>query len=245
MVFRIIIDLSHYERIRSLPDSLFNPEDYLFSFINTGERITDLERLQKHDLLLLGDPKPKYQEELLFIPDELRTLKKYVKNGGKILLTSSNRGDFNLPRTMGSLRVLYKLTGVEKFNYSLAFAVNQEDHFFKKSVLRIPFSSSSLPFKIDNKNFLGFGRSTYLSLHSEYKPIVLLKSPSSTWVHDYQTKKKYIVGSQPLLVYRKYYNGFVVTSASSSFLSKNIEDGFGIGANKIFLQRLVNWMLSH
>ncbi|WP_457558329.1 hypothetical protein [Candidatus Harpocratesius sp.] len=244
MVFRIIIDLSHYERIRSLPDSLFNHEDYLFSFINTGERITDLERLQKHDLLLLGDPKPKYQEELLFIPDELRTLKKYVKKGGKILLTSSNRGDFNLPGAMGSLRVLYKLTGVEKFNYSLAFAVNRNDHFTKKSILRIPFSSSSLPFKGDKNSFLSFGSSTYLSLHSDYEPIILLKSPISTWIHDYNSKKKYCIGSQPLLVYRRFFNGLVVTSSSSSFLTKSIEDGLSIGANRIFLQRLIKWMLS-
>ncbi|MHA1777377.1 MAG: hypothetical protein ACTSWC_11430 [Promethearchaeota archaeon] len=245
MAYRILMDLSHYERIHSLPDKLFLDKDYLFSFINFGDQIPSVDKLQKYDLLLIGDPKPKYFNEILWNKEELRNIKQYVRRGGKMLITSSNRGDFNLSPMLGGLRIFQKLTGVALFPNFLTFSLSPRDYFGKKSILHLHLSSQSLPFGDFTPNdYLAWGKSTILVLHEEYPAKILLTSPESTQIHDYVTKKKKYTSRQPLLVFRQYHEGLVVTSASSCFFLQNSQYGIEVEANGKFFLELINWILS-
>ncbi|MHA1519792.1 MAG: hypothetical protein ACTSVZ_01170 [Promethearchaeota archaeon] len=246
MVFRILIDLSHYETIQKIPDQFFQSEEYIFFFNSVGSNIADFEALQQYNLIIFGNPQPKYLDERLFTSPELKSLKKYVKLGGKLLITTSNRGDFNREKLSGSLRVLYNLTGIMQYAYALNYIKDPDQFIEKKSNLIIrDFPSHPIFEGFNNdEDHLVFGNSTYLILHPEISSYVLLTTPKRTWSHYYATKQKNELGSQPILVYRTYFEGLVVVLGSSSFLTKDSINGIGAGSNGKFARNLFGWMLN-
>ena len=112
----------------------------------------------------MGNPQPKFRGEQLFTPPELRTIKAYVKSGGKILITTSNRGDFNHSNSLGSLRVLHKITGIVQYAYALNYMTDPEQYIDQKSNLIIrDFPHHPIFEDFTPDDYLVFGKSTFLT----------------------------------------------------------------------------------
>ncbi len=244
MVFRILVDVSHYETIQRIPDQYFPSEEYLFFFNSVGGNLADFDMLQQYDLIILGNPQPKYRDEQLFTSPELRIIKKYVKSGGKLLITTGNRGDFDHPNSWGSLRVFYKLTGIVQYAYAVNY-ISDPDQFIGKKTNLIIRDFPNHPIFEDfapNDNLI-FGKSTYLTIHPEVSSTVLLTTPKLTQCHNYATKQKTKLGSQPIFVYNRYSEGLTVVLGSSSFLTEDPTSGITAGSNSKFVKNLLEWIL--
>ena len=114
MTVQILIDLCHNENYRKIPNELFDL-DYLFQFTNPSGSFPNFDELKQYDILIIGEIIPaKDKKDHLFFENEIQTIKKYVKNGGNLLITTSSGGDFDYLRGEGSLRAFSKLTGVKR-----------------------------------------------------------------------------------------------------------------------------------
>ncbi len=72
--------------------------------------------LEDFDILFIGNVQhSKDGKKDKFTQEELKAIKKFIGEGGGLLLTSGEGGDKDIPMKYGSLRVLYKLTGVRRF----------------------------------------------------------------------------------------------------------------------------------
>ncbi len=241
---RILIDISHNEQVTSISEKIFPDHDFLFSFTQPTDDLSDVVFLQQFDIILLGNPKPITENEWLFQPNELQALKKYVADGGNLLLTSGARGDYNFTHEFGSLRVLYNLTGIIQYHYALLFHTDPQIYKIKKSNLVISeFPSHPIFHDFTSEDYLVFGKSTFVSLGEDLGAESLLFAPTNTHAHFYQNKTKTPIRSEPLLVVNEYYRGKVVTLSSSSIFSKNPLNGYKVGANSKLINGIINWML--
>ena len=69
-----------------------------------------------YDILFIGDvQQTKDGKDDKFTKDELLAIKRYVGEGGGLFLTTGSGGDRDVPMKLGSIRVLYKMTGVKRF----------------------------------------------------------------------------------------------------------------------------------
>ena len=115
MSYKIIVDLSHNEQLEEFPEFSLGEDDYDVDYIDKNEVLT-FDSLEDFDILFIGNIKhTKTSKKDKFTPDQLKDIKKFVGEGGGLLLTSGAGGDQDIPMKEGSIRVLYKLTGVKKF----------------------------------------------------------------------------------------------------------------------------------
>lgn len=245
MVKRILIDISHYETIRAIPENFLPSREYLFSFNSIGDTLTDLDTLLQYDLIICGNPVPKYRDELLFTSQELRALKEYMKFGGNLLISSANRGDFNFPNSTGSLRVLYNITGVVQFAYALLYSRHPKDYAHKKSnFIYQEFPTHPIFEEFTEGEKIILGDSTYLTTHPDIPATVLLQTPPTAWQHDYKSKQKEKLGQAPVMVVNEYKKGKCISLGSSSFLTTDPENGVKAAQNAKFVAKMFDWLLS-
>jgi hypothetical protein len=242
MVINILIDLSHNEQITSFPEHIFPESSLMFHFNNISDDLTQCESLPRYDLIILGNPRPKSKEKYLFTPEELISLKKFVSKGGNLLITSSAHGDFDCDHASGSLRVFYRLTGVQQYYNAVLYSQRSDEYCLKKTNLIInKFPEHPIFENFGPEDYIISGRSTYFILHPEISPDLTLYSPPDIYFHDFLTKKKLKITKAPLLTAHQYSQGKIITTASSSFLTKNKNNGIHGGSNTKFLQGCLKW----
>lgn len=225
MTKHILIDQSHGQAIRVFPDQILPKEDVFIQFVSPTDDLTRVDVLQKQDLIIIADPKPENRLNALFSEKEITLLKKYVKAGGKILITSSNHGDYNISSSKGSLRALKNISHVIK--YEDGFIFHQDPVYFidNERNLRIHPNNSSI-FSMLKNSSLNIHVCNSTILKTTHKQNILLFSPKNTILHSNPNKKNIRVNRQPLIVESLVgdMGGMVITCAFSNFLYPN---GFG------------------
>lgn len=246
--YKIFVDLSHNERIQSFPDRIFQDTDMdmIVGFNPPTNDLTDLAALEEYDMIVLGDPRPVKETELLFTPQEVKTITSYVARGGSLLVTSGARGDYNYKTSSGSLRAFSQLTGITEFHYAVLFHQQSRKYLTKHwNIVIDAFPAHDIFQEMTDSACIVLGKSTYFTLRQSTLPsLPILLSESNTQSHHYATKAKQMVGAVPILTAKEYKLGRVVTVASSSFLSRNPLNGIVAGSNVKFLQGICRWLLS-
>ena len=116
MSYKIIMDLSHREQLEEFPEFTLGEDDFEVDYIDKKEGPIEFDMLEDFDILFIGNIQhTKDGKEDKFTQKELLAIKKFVGEGGGLLLTSGDGGDRNIPMKQGSLRVLYKISGVRRF----------------------------------------------------------------------------------------------------------------------------------
>ncbi|MFX1553411.1 MAG: hypothetical protein ACFFBV_05745 [Promethearchaeota archaeon] len=116
MPYSIIVDLSHKEKIEDFPEFSLGEDDFEIEYIDKNEGPIEFDMLEDFDILFIGNIQhTKDGKGDKFTQEELRDIKKFVGEGGGLLLTSGEGGDRDISMKKGSIRVLYKMTGVRRF----------------------------------------------------------------------------------------------------------------------------------
>ncbi len=237
MTYRVMIDLSHNESIE-FPEFSLEEEDLEIDYIDKNEGPIDFSKLEDYDILFLGNIKPiEGQKKFKFSPEELTCIKKFVGEGGGLFLTTSAGGDHDIPMKDGSIRVLYKVTGVKRFwngiinEISNNFIVNKQNlrltEFFNHPITR-GLKEVVLP------------ECTFFSLAEEVDDLILT-SEKATFQY-YSDKELTEVGSVPVCAVSEFFEGRAVTVGSSEFLKEDSDFGVDAGDNFNFLTNIINWL---
>ena len=116
MPYKIIADLSHKERVGEFPEFSLEEDAYDVEYIDKNEGPIEFDMLEDFDILFIGNIQhTKDGKADKFTQEELKTIKRFIGEGGGLLLTSGDGGDNDISMKNGSIRVLYKMTGVRRF----------------------------------------------------------------------------------------------------------------------------------
>lgn len=238
MTYNIIVDLSHKELIEEFPDFTLGDDDLDVEYIDKNEGPIDYDLLEDYDILFIGNvQQTKDGKEDKFTKDELLAIKRYVGEGGGLFLTTGEGGDRDVPMKMGSIRVLYKMTGVKRFWNGLIqeapshFLVNKQNILITE-LFNHPITEGITEVVLPN--------CTFLTITEEDVEDIIVTSEKAEF-------KYFIdndiggVGIVPVCVVSEFFSGRCVTIGSSDWL---IEDDFGLdaGDNISFLTNIIKWL---
>ena len=254
MTLHILVDLSHGEEITTFPDASLEDRDFFVSYVHQNDSLNSITHINRHDLLVLGNPRPLRKNEMLFRPNEIVALKQFIYQGGRLLLTSSAQGNRFLSKKSGSLDVLYKLTGVQSFPYAILFHTLPQ--FYTESKRNIVIKKENLPphpifgeFTENDRLYTGLSGSTYLIPFEDEildaegaKSEVVLRAPENSIARNLAKKQNLKVNDVPLILVRYFGKGIVVSCAFSEFLKKSEYGGYNsLSGSKLF-RGIINFL---
>ena len=237
MVYRILMDLSHNEQVESFPD-VFSEDDFIIEFVNKNEGPLTYDKLEDFDVLILGNIQhSKDNNNDKFTPEELISIKEFVGKGGGLLVTSGAGGDQDISIKQGSIRVLYKLTGVKKFwngtiLYPKRHSIIDNVNLKIDTIFQHPIT--------DGVNQLVLGNSTFFSITEDAEDIITTSENASFKYFNLNEIDE--IGQVPICVISEFYNGRVVTLGSSSIFFEEDEIGIDIEDNRKFLENIIGWL---
>ena len=238
MTYNIIVDLSHREKIEEFPDFTLGDDDLEVDYIDKNEGPIDYDLLEDYDILFIGNvQQTKDGKDDKFSKDELLAIKRYVGDGGGLFLTSGDGGDKDVPMKAGSIRVLYKITGVRRFwNGSIQeahshFLVNKENVLVTE-LFNHPITEGITQVVLPN--------CTFFTITEEDVEDIIVTSEKSDFKYNIDGDIGGI-GVVPICVVSEFFSGRCVTVGSSDWL---IEDDFGLdaGDNITFLSNIIKWL---
>ena len=238
MTYNIIVDLSHKERIEEFPDFTLGDDDLEVEYIDKNEGPIDYDLLEDYDILFIGDvQQTKDGKDDKFTKDELLAIKRYVGEGGGLFLTTGSGGDRDVPMKLGSIRVLYKMTGVKRFWNGLIQEAPSHFLVSKHNVLVTELFNHPITEGITE---VVLPNCTFFTITEEDVEDIIVSSEKAEF--------RYLVdndlggvGTVPVCVVTEFFSGRCVTIGSSDWL---IEDDFGLdaGDNISFLTNIIKWL---
>ncbi len=237
MIYKILIDISHNEQVESFPDA-FNEDDFIIEFINKNEGPLTYDMLEDFDLLILGNIQhSKNNKDDKFTPEELKAIKEFVGKGGSLLVTTGAGGDKDMSIKQGSIRVLYKLTGVKKYwngviRYPKRNSIIDNVNLKIDTIFQHPIT--------DGVSRLILGNCTFFSITEDAEDIITTSENASFEYFDLKEIDE--IGQVPICVISEFYNGRVVTLGSSSIFFEDDEIGIDIADNHKFLENTIRWL---
>jgi hypothetical protein len=238
MSYNIIVDLSHNERIEEFPDFALDEDDFEIDFIDKNEGPIEFDLLEDYDILFMGDIQhKKNNQEDKFTKQELLAIKKFVGEGGGLFLTTGAGGDRDFQMKAGSIRVLYKMTGVRRFWNG--YVQEAQSHFLvNKSNLLVtelfnhPITEGITEVVLPN--------STFFTLSEEDVEDIIVTSEKAEF-HYLEDNEIGAIGIVPVCAVSEFFNGRSITIGSSDWL---LEDDFGLdaGDNLKFLENCIKWL---
>ncbi len=240
---RILIDLTHNEQYNHIPDNIFEVE-YIFEFINPGDPFPTFSELIRYDLLIIGEIIPsKNQKDHLFHENEIRAIKKYFNEGGRLLITTSSGGDFDYKRSNGSLRALSLKTGVKRFWWGELFN-NEKNNYYKtpENLIFKQFPSHEI---FNGVEKLIFADCTFLEPTESPTTEQILYTTENTHFRYFIDEDEDIIGKVPIIIsnIEEKGNNKCLTIGSTLFMTKNKEFGIKIADNGKFFNNLINWLI--
>ena len=238
MPYSIIVDLSHREAIEEFPDFSLGDDEYEVEYIDKNEGPIDYDLLEDYDLLFIGNvQQSKDGKKDKFTKDELLAIKRYVGEGGGLFLTTGSGGDQDIPMKMGSIRVLYKMTGVRRFwngviqEASSHFLVNKQN-VLVNDLFNHPITAGITEVVLPNCTFFTITEEDVEDL------IVTSEKADFRYLVDDTAGS---IGPVPICVVNNFFSGRCVTIGSSDWL---IESEFGLdaGDNISFLSNIIKWL---
>jgi hypothetical protein len=239
MTFRIIVDLSHKEKIEEFPEFSLREDDYEVEYIDKNEGPIEFETLEDFDILFLGNIQhTKDGKDDKFTQDELRGIKKFVGEGGGIFLTSGDGGDRDIPMKKGSIRVLYKVTGVRRFWNGLIQEASSNFLVKKKNILITePFNHPIT----EGITELVLPNSTFLTISEDDVDDIIVTSEKAEFKY-YVDEELGALGPVPICAVSNFYEGRCVTIGSSDWLTEDGDFGLDSGDNIKFLSNIIEWL---
>ena len=241
---KILVDLSHNETYQRVPQKIFDI-DYIFDFTQRGGFLPEFSQLKQYDLIIIGEILPAdNQRDHLFRAEEIQSLRRFVKGGGNLLITSSSGGDFNYDGSQGSLRALSALTGVKQFFWGELFNKELGCYYETPENLILTDFPNHPIFK--NINRLIFADSTYLKVatnETNEKCKMLLECPEHTIFRSFETEKIRKVGKVPLIVMNSYEEGKTISIANTYFMTPDSKYGIGLADNQQFMKNIIEWLV--
>ena len=238
MTYNIIVDLSHKESIEEFPDFTLGDDDLEVEYIDKNEGPIDYELLEDYDILFIGNiQQTKDGKEDKFTKDELLAIKRYVGEGGGLFLTTGDGGDRDVPMKLGSIRVLYKMTGVKRFWNGLIqeapshFLVNKQN-ILVTELFNHPITEGITEVVLPN--------CTFFTITEEDVEDIIVTSEKAEFKY-FIDDDLAAIGTVPVCVVSEFFSGRCVTIGSSDWL---IEDDFGLdaGDNISFLTNIIKWL---
>ncbi len=239
MSYSILIDLSHKEKIEEFPEISLGEEDLDIDYIDKNEGPIDFDTLEDYDILFIGNIQhTKNGTDDKFTKEELLAIKKFVGEGGGLFLTSGDGGDRDVSMKQGSIRVLYRITGVKRYWHGVIqeassnFIVNRNNLLINE-VFTHPISNGVTEVVLPN--------CTFFTITEEDVEDIIVTSEKAEF-------KYYIdddisgIGPVPICVVSEFYNGRSVTIGSSDFLIEDSDFGLDAGDNQLFLENIINWL---
>ena len=238
MPYEIIVDLSHKEKLEEFPEFALGEDDFEISYIDKNEGPIEFDMLEEYDILFIGNIKhSKDGKGDKFTQKELRAIKKFIGEGGGLLLTSGEGGDNDVPMKLGSIRVLYKMTGVRRFWNGVIQEAPSNYLVKKKNVLitelfKHPITEGITEVVLPN--------CTFFTLTEEEVEDLIVASEKAEFKY-YSDEEIGALGPVPICVVSQFFNGRCVTIGSSDWL---LEDDFGLdaGDNLKFLSNIIEWL---
>lgn len=242
MPYRILVDLSHNEQIEEFPEFILGEDDYEIEYIDKNEGPIDSDLLEDYDILLLGNIQhTKDDKKDKFTPDELLSIKKFIGDGGGLLLTTGEGGDRDVPMKKGSIRILYKITGVRRFWNGMLQESTSNFLVKKHNILISNIFTHPITKGITE---LVLPHCTFFTLSEEDVEDIINTSEKAEFKYYSQVIENEInnVGSVPICVVSKFFNGRCVTIGSSDFLIEDSDFGIDAGDNLKFLENIIKWL---
>lgn len=239
----IALDYSHNNFLKLESSSFGEFTQFLFTSgyklgkIETG--FTSLDNLKKYNVIILSTPR-----NTNLTPNEIKTLEKYVKNGGSLLIVSSSGGDYTNSTNLNDLTQKFGFEFVSDEIYDSVNYVNLQKrpiitrfkpHVITEQIKKIVFSSSCstkiLDFIEDEKNvkIQWVLQSGLNSWHKHYN--------GEYWIEEDSPKV-------PLMVVVEYFKGKVVGFGNLSiFSSLAREYGFSAFDNDILIANILSFLI--
>ena len=241
MTVRILIDLTHNESYRKIPAGIFDL-DYIFQFTNPSGSFPGFDELKQYDILLIGEILPaKDKKDHLFFNEEIQTIKKYVQNGGNLLITTSSGGDFDYLRNEGSLRAFYKITGVKRFWWGELF--NREEGKYIGSYENIVFSEFPTHRIFNGVQKLILTDCTFLETDEDSEVGILLDCEPDSLFRYYSDDFVEKIGKEALITLKETDGGKCLTIGSTLFMTDDEKYGIGAESNGIFFKNIIEFLL--
>jgi uncharacterized membrane protein len=239
MSYSILVDLSHKEKVEEFPEFAFDEDDFEIDYIDKTEGPINFEMLEDYDVLFIGNIQhAKENKTDKFTQEELLAIKKFVGEGGGLLLTSGEGGDRDIAMKEGSIRVLYKITGVRRFWNGVIqeggnnFLVNRSNLLINE-LYNHPITSGVKQLVLPN--------CTFFTISEEDVEDIILTSEKAEFKY-FIDQDIGAVGPVPICVVSDFYNGRCVTIGSSEFLVEDSDYGLDAGDNLKFLSNIINWL---
>ncbi|TXT63999.1 MAG: hypothetical protein BAJALOKI1v1_630002 [Promethearchaeota archaeon] len=238
MSFRIISDLSHNEQAE-FPEFSLKEDIYEIDYIEKNEGPIDFDSLESYDVLFIGDIQhSEDEEEDKFTRKELKAIKRFIGEGGGLLLTSSPGGDRDIPMKQGSIRVLYNITGVTRYWNGLVLESKTNFLVKKYNLLFNELPSHPITKKVGE---IVMPNSTFFSTIEEGIEEIITTSGKTRFKY-YRDEVKDQVGPVPVAVANEFYNGRAITIGSSDFMLEDEDFGLDAGDNLIFFENIIKWL---
>jgi len=240
MPYKIIVDLSHNEQVEEFPEFALGEDSYDVEYIDKAEGPIDFDTLEDFDILFLGNLQHTVNSKKdKFTPDELVAIKRFVGEGGGLLITSGDGGDQDIAINEGSLRVLYKVSGVRRFwNGHL---LESASHFLvKKNNLQItelfnhPITKGITELIMPN--------STFFTITEEDEVDDLIVTSEKTEFRYHYDNTVGEVGPVPICIVSRFHTGRCVTLGSSDWMMEDDDFGIDAGDNLKFLENIIQWL---
>jgi uncharacterized membrane protein len=238
MSFRIISDLSHNEQAE-FPEFSLKEDLYEIDYIEKTEGPIDFETIETYDVLFLGNIQHTEDgKEDKFTPKELKAIKRFIGEGGGLFLTSGDGGDRDTPMKDGSIRVLYKITGVNRYWNGIVLESKNNILVKKHNLLFNELYTHPITKKVGE---IVIPNSTFLNTGEEGVEEIITTSGKTKFKY-YIDEEKDRIGSVPIAVTNEFYNGRAFTIGSSDFLLEDEDFGLDSGDNLLFFENIIKWL---
>ena len=238
MTYNIIVDLSHKESIEEFPDFTLGDDDLEVEYIDKNEGPIDYDLLEDYDILFIGNvQQTKDGKDDKFTKDELLAIKRYVGEGGSLFLTTGAGGDRDVQMKLGSIRVLYKITGVKRYWNGLIqeapshFLVNKQNVLVTE-LFNHPITEGITEVVLPN--------CTFFTITEEDVEDIIVTSEKAEFKY-YIDEELAAIGPVPICVVSEFYSGRSVTVGSSDWLLED-DNGLDAGDNLKFLENIIKWL---
>ena len=236
--YSIIVDLSHREKIEEFPEFSLGDDEFEVDYIDKNEGPIEHDLLEDYDILFIGNiQQTKDGKNDKFTKDELLAIKRYIGEGGGLFLTTGAGGDRDISMKMGSIRVLYKITGVRRYWNGIIqeaashFLVNKQN-ILKNNLFNHPITAGITEVVLPN--------CTFFTITEEDVEDVIVTSEKAEFKYlaDGTTGS---IGTVPICVVSEFFSGRCVTIGSSDWLIEN-EFGLDAGDNISFVSNIIKWL---
>jgi hypothetical protein len=244
---RILVDLSHNERYSHIPSGIFGV-NYTFEFLYPGMQLPELRILRDYNLIIIGEIIPAQNgRDHLFLNVEIELLKNYVKQGGKLLVTTSSGGDNDYKGQdedvddYRSIRALSPMTGIKRYWWGELFHPKKSHYYQVPENLLISHFPSHPIFEDIHK--VMFADTTFLEPSTIHVPQVILTSQPGTMFRYYIDDSEEKMDNVPIMTSRLLGKGECVVIGSTLFMSKQPIYGISVADNLKLFKNIIKYLV--